>query len=280
VAVVLAAAALLGPRIAEAAEGTEAVVASASPAHPGGGGPAQASLPAAVWHAVLVAGDNASRAFDNARHALAAQLATRGVGGDHVVALSRADAGVEPGVADASVVNVQRALGKLQLGPDDRCVVHVTSHGTRDGVLMSGRTKLTPDALDRMLDTSCGARPTVVLVSACYSGNFASSPAMQAPNRIVLTAARDDRTSFGCGVEDQFTFWDGCLLEDLPHAGTWRQLYDDTRACVQRKEAGQRYLPSEPQAWFGRDVMDLAVFEAPTSTPVTTPDAAAQLPTR
>ena len=51
----------------------------------------------------------------------------------------------------------------------------------------------------------------MVLVSACYSGVFVG-PSMQKKNRIILTAARQDRTSFGCSAENEYTYWDSCLI--------------------------------------------------------------------
>ena len=59
---------------------------------------------------------------------------------------------------------------------------------------------LRPPELARALDAGCGQVPTVAVVSACYSGVFAAPP-MTAPNRIVLTAARADRPSFGCAAD-------------------------------------------------------------------------------
>ena len=54
---------------------------------------------------------------------------------------------------------------------------------------------LRPGVLANMLDRTCGKRPTVVIISACFSGVFL--PALASSNRMVLTAARPDRTSFG-----------------------------------------------------------------------------------
>ena len=55
-------------------------------------------------------------------------------------------------------------------------------------------------------------------------------------NRIVLTAARRDRPSFGCQADRTYTFFDECLIGALPRASTWRAAFADTVACVGRME--------------------------------------------
>ena len=35
---------------------------------------------------------------------------------------------------------------------------------------------------------------------------------------MVVTAARPDRTSFGCGELDHYTYFDDCFLRAIPHA--------------------------------------------------------------
>ena len=91
----------------------------------------------------------------------------------------------------------------------------MTSHGSPEGFYLRNAPPITPQKLNKILDLYCNERPTVVLISACYSGVFVG-PSMQKENRIILTAARQDRTSFGCSTENQYTYWDSCLIDSLP----------------------------------------------------------------
>ena len=52
----------------------------------------------------------------------------------------------------------------------------------------------------------CQARPTVVVISACYSGIFVDG--LAAPNRMIMTAARRDRSSFGCSEDATYPYFD------------------------------------------------------------------------
>jgi hypothetical protein len=61
-----------------------------------------------------------------------------------------------------------------------------------------------------MIDDVCGEKPTVVVLSSCFSGVFV--PALARPDRIVLMAARRDRNSFGCGQTDRYPYFDKCVL--------------------------------------------------------------------
>jgi hypothetical protein len=73
-----------------------------------------------------------------------------------------------------------------------------------------------------------------------------------------LTAAAADRTSFGCGADDDYTYYDQCFLQQLDAARTWRQVAAGTKSCVEALERrlGVR-LESRPQAFFGAAVAEL-----------------------
>ncbi len=158
----------------------------------------------------------------------------------------------------SSTSNLAGALQDLSVGAQDAGLVHMTSHGSPAGFYLRNAPPITPEALNRILDASCGERPTVVLVSACYSGVFVG-PSMQRKNRIILTAARQDRTSFGCSAENEYTYWDSCLIDSLPKADSWKGLYGTIQQCVQTKESQGHFKPSLPQAYFGEQVQELKI---------------------
>lgn len=72
---------------------------------------------------------------------------------------------------------------------------------------------------------------------------------------MILTAASRERTSFGCGAEETWPWFDGCVIETLPQASDFLALAAGTRACVARKEqqAGIA-VPSEPQLFVGAEM--------------------------
>ena len=213
---------------------------------------------ASPWQAVVVAGDNAQPVFDNAVDALADWLGAGGVPNSDIHRLSASPAAHNPPVEPASAERILQRIASLRPPPGGGCLVFITSHGQQGrGVWLAYSGEyLQPAGLAQALSIGCAAVPTVVILSSCYSGAFTAGP-MRAPNRIVLTAARRDRPSFGCQSDRTYTFFDECLIEALPRAATWRAAFADTVACVGRMERRLKALPSEPQAYFGRAVRDL-----------------------
>jgi hypothetical protein len=102
----------------------------------------------------------------------------------------------------------------------------------------------------------CPDRPTVLVVSACFSGIFVDG--LAAPNRMIITAARRDRTSFGCGADATYPYFDGCIIEGLTTAPDFIALANSARACVKRREEAEELTPgSEPQVSIGANMQFL-----------------------
>ena len=213
--------------------------------------PANGAIPASRWHALLVAGDNSSPAFANGVDTLRDRLSALGI--KDVRLLFAGD----PARLSSST-NVRNALSTLG---GEACLVFVTSHGEERGFFLRPDDRLlSPAAFERALSAGCGALPTVVIVSACHSGTFINDQT-QKPNRIIMTAAAADRTSFGCGADDDYTYYDQCLLQTLDGpVATWRELALGTRSCVDTLERrlGVRDA-SRPQLFVGAAVANLRI---------------------
>ena len=208
------------------------------------------------WQAVLVAGDYAQPVFDNGVAAMEQWLVSRGVAAQSIRRLSATQ---RPGQASPEPASAERILGHiaaLRPRPGEGCFVFITSHGYRgEGIWLAYSGEyLRPESLAQALSAGCAAAPTVVVVSGCFTGAFT---AMRAPNRIVITAARHDRPSFGCQADRTYTVFDECLLGALPRASTWRGAFSATDGCVRRREQQMQVTPSQPQASFGAAVRGL-----------------------
>ena len=168
-----------------------------------------------------------------------------------------------PVADDAQIATLVRTAA-THAGPGDIVVVHISTHGG-PGLLASRignqpTTAVTAHSLAQRL-APLGGHDTVVIVSACYSGSLIG--ALRAPDRIVIAAARADRSSFGCAARAQHTFFGNAELEAFaePHRSL-QQAFDAIRGDVARMEREQDYKPpSEPQIWVGSNVRGL--YEAP-----------------
>lgn len=137
---------------------------------------------------------------------------------------------------------------------EDLLLVFLTLHGSEDHQLVVQMPPLPldpidPDWLKRTLDRS-GLGPQLVIVSACYSGGFL--PALEAPTRMVMTAARSDRPSFGCGPDSELTYFGRALLVDaLNRTIDFPQAFELARRGVEARERREGFDPSEPQLVVG-----------------------------
>jgi hypothetical protein len=223
-----------------------------------GAAQAATSNTAENWQVVLAAGDDVEPVFDNATREMTRRLAAAGVPIDNIHRLSASSTELGGKVELAYADILLRRIAELPAKPGDRCLIFLTSHGERGAGLWLARSNraLSPDELAGALSRGSAAVPTIVIVSACYSGGFATGK-MVKPNRIILTAARGDRPSFGCQAHRTYNFFDECLLGGLPQSATWRAAFDGANRCVRRMEQALGVRPSEPQAYFGATVSTL-----------------------
>ncbi|MEI9993065.1 MAG: C13 family peptidase [Rhizomicrobium sp.] len=218
--------------------------------------PAAQAANFANWAAIVVSGDdhshsgNPSQVFDNGRRDIAAQLLRIGFAPANLLQFS-VESDSHPGTEHSDKQTIANDLWDLSNRTTGGCLVYFTSHGSPEGIVL-GEGVFSPESMGRVIDNACGSRPTVVFVAACFSGVFV--PALAAPNRFVMTAARPDRPSFGCGDNDHYTFFDNCWLDSIGRAGDFPGLAGAIRACVSRKEAEINAYPSEPQLSIGANV--------------------------
>jgi hypothetical protein len=208
------------------------------------------------WAAVIVAGDAhahsgaPSEVFDNGRRDIAKALTTIGFAQSHILQFSTQpakDTETHPGNSDTDAIYM--SFRRLAQQASGGCFVYFTSHGAQSGILV-GSQLVTPRAVAQLIDDSCADKMTVVFISACYSGVFI--PALQRDTRMIMTAARKDRTSFGCGETNEYTFFDACVVKSLPSAPNFPGLASMVQACVAQREKEENATPpSEPQVSIG-----------------------------
>ena len=139
----------------------------------------------------------------------------------------------------ATLGNLERALaaiGRIADREQDIVALYVTSHGSEGHEVYVNMPPLPlrqikPDAVRAALDAG-GVRHRVVLVSACYAGGF--MPALKSPETMLLTAARADRPSFGCGSDSEITYFGRALLVDALNRTT---AFDEAFRIAEREIA-------------------------------------------
>lgn len=225
------------------------------------------------WSAIVVAGDwrahdgNPTEAFDNARRDVAATLIGLGVKPENLTQLSTRperyeDTRPERLTAQSMIDALKASTARTKGG----CLIYYTSHGNPEGVALDVMGRLyafSPGEMAVMVDEACPGRPAIVFVSACFSGVF--MPYLEGRQRMVVTAARSDRSSFGCSTDDKYPFFDDCFLESVGKTRNFPALAPAIQACVARKETDLGLgPPSEPQVSIGPELrMSLSMMPFP-----------------
>jgi hypothetical protein len=144
---------------------------------------------------------------------------------------------------------------------DTLAVVLLSSHGNVGHIVLhTPRMRdidLLPAATLRRWLEPLGDTPTLLIVSACHAGSLI--PALHAPQRVVLAAARSDRRSFGCETESHNTYFVDELFRALRPGASLGDWFGATAQAVAERE--QRLglgPPSEPQIDVGDAWRDAA----------------------
>jgi hypothetical protein len=146
---------------------------------------------------------------------------------------------------------IQQAAGRMDRDRDVLFLL-VSSHGAPGGrgVELSAGGLMTPGMLRAALDEA-GVKNRVVLVSACYAGQFVGP--LSGPNTAIITAANATNPSFGCSNKRTYTYFgDAFFNHGMPQAGRdLRRAFAVARATVTSWERRDGERPSQPQMSMG-----------------------------
>ncbi|HJQ57922.1 MAG TPA: hypothetical protein VJ890_13510 [Vineibacter sp.] len=207
------------------------------------------------WKAVLVGGNHLISSYNNAASDIGARLRHSGVNRVTVLHSPGPGAGGTPMARRRDIRQAWAALGE-----GEACLFFITSHATERGIYLSAETGfLGAGELSTIVTTECGERPTVLILSGCGTGAFIDS-ALARENHVILTASARGRVSYGATTMDRHVNFDRCVIQAIDGgARTWRHVFDLTLPCVRAREAELGVAASQPQAWFGSRVADLAL---------------------
>ncbi|WP_018152826.1 C13 family peptidase [Leeia oryzae] len=177
----------------------------------------------------------------------------------------------------ATLTSLQQSLNTIARRMDKRkdvLFLFMTSHGSREHVFSLDQPHMDLQGvsardLSGMLRKT-GIRWKVLVISACYSGGFIDQ--LKDDHTLIMTAARKDRTSFGCADENDFTYFGKAyfkeslnrqtgFVEAFHHAtqliSQWEtkdQKTADPAQDGQEAAADAPMLASEPQLYEGKAI--------------------------
>ena len=204
-------------------------------------------------YVVAFAGDAQEDVFRNEAEYVDTLFSQRFGAAGHVVVLENSTATVTTRPL-ATWTNLQRTLAAVasRMDPaEDVLLLYFTSHGSDDHQLLVDLdplplNQITPVDIADALKTSPAVRWKVIVVNACYSGGFVD--ALRDDSTLVMTSARADRTSFGCGADADITWFGKAFLVDaLNETTSLREAFDRARTSIDAWETRDGEEHSEPQ---------------------------------
>lgn len=200
---------------------------------------------------VAVAGDGTQEVFRREVEYVGADFAERfGTAGHSVLLInSRNTVDTAPMATHTSLTRTLERVAAQMDKDEDILFLFLTSHGSRDhrfslrqrGLQLAGLPAAT---LGELLEQT-GIRHKVVVISACYSGGFIDH--LRDDYSLVMTAARHDRSSFGCSDENDFTYFGRALFKEaIPQSASFEEAFSTAKGLIEEWEAGYDQ-PSLPQ---------------------------------
>jgi hypothetical protein len=208
---------------------------------------------------VAFAGDGGEDVFRNEAEYAAQLFAQRFGASTHGLVLENNPATLtsRPLASWSNLETALAGIGQVMQPDQDILLLYVTSHGSEDHELL---VDMDPLPLDQIGATDLAGilalhpfKWKVVVVNACYSGGFV--PLLRGSGTLVLTAARADRSSFGCGSDSDATYFGKAWLVDaLNHTDNFVDAFEQARSDIATWEKQGKLTPSEPQIDIGSGI--------------------------
>lgn len=219
------------------------------------------------WYFMGVAGAGYQNVFKSEVDRIQRQFDTRfGTYGRSVALINNKDTFVSQPIATKT--SIERSLARIgqQMNPDtDVLFLYMTSHGLPSVFELANEPidmqSIDPQWLRETLDRS-GIRWRVVVISSCYSGSFVS--ALQSPDTLVITASAEDRTSFGCNNEADYTYFGRAFFDEAMRSQhSFKSTFDVAVGRLKQWEKAQGFDHSQPQFKLGQNMaLMLPQFES------------------
>ena len=78
---------------------------------------------------------------------------------------------------------------------------------------------------------------------------------LKSPDSIVITASARDRSSFGCGAEEDWTYFgQAYFAQALMHTTNFVTAFEEAALTIKTREERESKPPSQPQIWVGENI--------------------------
>ncbi len=165
----------------------------------------------------------------------------------------------------ATLKNLESTLnriGSLIDPEEDIAVLFITSHGSQDHRILMNFDEAKRFGIDiedidaeaiKQLFEKNNIKWRIILILACFSGGFIDT--LKNENTLIITSARTDRASFGCGHHGDFTqFGEAFFKDNLRDTNNLISAFEHARPQIEALEKKLDFLPSKPQIYIGENI--------------------------
>lgn len=153
----------------------------------------------------------------------------------------------------ATITSIEKSIQRLSetMNKDqDILFIYITSHGSKDKQISLQQSGINlPDLSSESLATflkDSGIKHKIIVLSACYSGGFIDD--LKDNNTLIMTSSADNRASFGCSDERQFThFGKAFFKESLDKNMSFLDAFDNAKVLIEGWEDEGNIKNSNPQ---------------------------------
>ncbi len=180
-----------------------------------------------------------------------------------VFKLANPVAGQEADLPYATRENVEQIIDELSrlARPQDKIVLLLSTHGNKEILAINAGNQdygvVNTADLQKWL-RKLNDKPVVLALSACYSGSFIAP--LKNTNRIILTAADKDHSSFGCNYQSTNIFFvEETFGTSFDLKKSLLEVFESAKTNIDKKEKRMGLSPaSNPQIEVGAALKKLA----------------------
>ncbi|OOG42051.1 C13 family peptidase [Rhodanobacter sp. C05] len=212
-------------------------------------------------YVVTFAGDGGEDVFRNEAEYTAQLFAGRFGATAHTLVLENnpGTLATHPLASWSNLESTLDGLTKVMQPDQDILMLYVTSHGDEDHNLLVDMDPLPLDQIGAPDLASILAKHPfkwkVLVINSCYSGGFV--PSLHNPGTLILTAARTDRSSFGCGSDSDATYFGKAwLIDALNRTPDFIEAFKQASSEISQWEQKDKLTASEPQIDIGSGIAD------------------------
>ena len=202
-----------------------------------------------------LAGDSAQRIFEREAKLAKSVVENMFDAKGRSAILANRDSDLLPGATAQTLRATLLKVAQVMDKDEDLLIVHLTSHGSKDGLHLSHQGRRLPSLSPQQAASAvadAGLQNVVIIISACHAGVFIEP--LRTEQRAIFTAADAEHKSYGC--DDKLTltqFTERMYLGGLRHHASFIRAFSEAeKQTAEYERTWPEHQRSYPQQAVGQ----------------------------